>query len=386
MMPEFAALLTSVYPALRTSARVAAEHRVSPPPGCATSMFFWDTGKACGEASSEGGSTENPGEACAVVAIAVHLIRSGVAPDHITVLAPYALQVARITRLLALEVPKVAESGWPSEQRHGKAADLQAGALMDRHAAGRALPNDPQLCLATAETLLKLGRTPPTARLLKHATGLQQVREPAPAGDAARRDGARAAQLAALVVRVEAQVAAVDAFWDGCAAQALQHPGEAINALKRLEGFAVEWKTQGFISAAAAACHARIVMAKRIAAAPAQLSEGMKGLLDVLRKKAEQLLADFATSEGAVHVSSIDRFQGSENDVVLVSLTRSNARGQVGFLKEQARLVVAQSRARLGMYFIGDRATYDTVKHWRAFSAAMHARECAGAKIPLACP
>ncbi|KAJ1474339.1 hypothetical protein T484DRAFT_1832737, partial [Baffinella frigidus] len=142
----------------------------------------------------------------------------------------------------------------------------------------------------------------------------------------------------------------------------------------------------GSISAAALACHARIKMAKRVLDAPMLHSDGVKGLLQTLHKKAEGLLTDFAAGDGAVRACSIDGFQGSENDVVVVSLTRSNPIGKVGFLREQARLVVAQSRARLGMYFVGNRATYDTVTHWREFSAAMEAQGRAGAELPLVCP
>ena len=42
---------------------------------------------------------------------------------------------------------------------------------------------------------------------------------------------------------------------------------------------------QGYISAAAAACHARITMAKRVAGAPTKLSDGVRALLGALRKK-----------------------------------------------------------------------------------------------------
>ncbi|KAJ1495015.1 P-loop containing nucleoside triphosphate hydrolase protein, partial [Baffinella frigidus] len=169
MMPEFAALLTSVYPTLRTSARVAVENRASPQPGCAASMFYWDTCGTCGEASNDGASIMNEGEACAVVALAVHLIRSGVAPERITILAPYAAQVERVKRILAREVPKVSQLGWPSEHMHGKVAAAQAAALEERRDSGRALPADQQLCLAIAETFLKLGRIPPAAHLLQRA-------------------------------------------------------------------------------------------------------------------------------------------------------------------------------------------------------------------------
>jgi hypothetical protein len=58
-----------------------------------------------------------------------------------------------------------------------------------------------------------------------------------------------------------------------------------------------------------------------------------------------------------VRVSSIDNFQGEENDIVIVSLVRSNLRGEIGFLKEEQRVNVLLSRARLGMYLVGNSST-----------------------------
>ncbi len=43
----------------------------------------------------------------------------------------------------------------------------------------------------------------------------------------------------------------------------------------------------------------------------------------------------------------MDRYQGQQNDYVLISLVRTKA---VGHLRDVRRLVVAMSRARLGLY------------------------------------
>ena len=61
--------------------------------------------------------------------------------------------------------------------------------------------------------------------------------------------------------------------------------------------------------------------------------------------------------EQRVHVSTIDMFQGDENDFIIVSLVRSNGNGAIGFLAEESRRCVAQSRARCGMFLIGSEAT-----------------------------
>jgi hypothetical protein len=58
-----------------------------------------------------------------------------------------------------------------------------------------------------------------------------------------------------------------------------------------------------------------------------------------------------------VRVSSVDNFQGEESDIVIVSLVRSNPRGEIGFLKEEQRVNVLLSRARFGMYLVGNSST-----------------------------
>jgi hypothetical protein len=58
-----------------------------------------------------------------------------------------------------------------------------------------------------------------------------------------------------------------------------------------------------------------------------------------------------------VQVSTIDRYQGDENDFVIISLVRSNPQGDLGFMAEESRRCVAQSRARCGMFLIGNATT-----------------------------
>ena len=55
-----------------------------------------------------------------------------------------------------------------------------------------------------------------------------------------------------------------------------------------------------------------------------------------------------------VRVCTVDNFQGEENDIILLSLVRSNESNNVGFLKEENRVCVALSRAKHGFYCIGN--------------------------------
>lgn len=54
----------------------------------------------------------------------------------------------------------------------------------------------------------------------------------------------------------------------------------------------------------------------------------------------------------------IDRYffyrVGEENDIIIVSLVRSNQRGELGFVKTQNRICVTLSRAKFGMYVLGN--------------------------------
>ena len=49
-------------------------------------------------------------------------------------------------------------------------------------------------------------------------------------------------------------------------------------------------------------------------------------------------------------VTTVDKYQGEQNDYVILSLTRTKS---VGFLRDIRRLTVALSRARLGLYILG---------------------------------
>ena len=56
----------------------------------------------------------------------------------------------------------------------------------------------------------------------------------------------------------------------------------------------------------------------------------------------------------SVRVSTVDNYQGEENDIILLSLVRCNPQGSIGFLSTSNRVCVALSRARHGLYCIGN--------------------------------
>jgi len=61
-----------------------------------------------------------------------------------------------------------------------------------------------------------------------------------------------------------------------------------------------------------------------------------------------------------VEIDTVDGFQGREKEVVLITLTRSNDRGEIGFLADTRRTNVALTRARRKLIVVGDSATLAT--------------------------
>ena len=58
-----------------------------------------------------------------------------------------------------------------------------------------------------------------------------------------------------------------------------------------------------------------------------------------------------------ISVNTVDGFQGQEREVIYISLTRSNSKGEIGFLKDVRRMNVALTRARKQLVVVGDSAT-----------------------------
>lgn len=53
-------------------------------------------------------------------------------------------------------------------------------------------------------------------------------------------------------------------------------------------------------------------------------------------------------------VRSVDGFQGQEREAVIISMVRSNKKGQLGFLTDLKRINVAVTRARRHVTIIAD--------------------------------
>lgn len=65
-------------------------------------------------------------------------------------------------------------------------------------------------------------------------------------------------------------------------------------------------------------------------------------------------------------IDTIDSFQGQERDVVIISLVRSNERGEIGFLQDYRRMNVAMTRAKKCLIMIGDSATLANDRYYQS--------------------
>ena len=84
-----------------------------------------------------------------------------------------------------------------------------------------------------------------------------------------------------------------------------------------------------------------------------------------------------------VRVTPIDSYQGEENDIILVSLVRSK---RPGFVKDENRICVALSRAKQGLYCIGNFNLFSRSSTlWAEISKDIHSRQLLRDTLPLQC-
>ena len=70
-----------------------------------------------------------------------------------------------------------------------------------------------------------------------------------------------------------------------------------------------------------------------------------------------------------LEIDTVDGFQGREKEAVVISLVRSNAIGEIGFLSDARRMNVALTRAKRKMIIVGDSATLASDKFFQSLLA-----------------
>jgi len=107
---------------------------------------------------------------------------------------------------------------------------------------------------------------------------------------------------------------------------------------------------------------------------------GYSGQVFLLRKEFKKL--DITT----VRITSVDNYQGEENDIILLSLVRSNKVGSIGFLSASNRVCVALSRAKIGLFVMGNANLLASKNElWRTVLDILKKQSCIGRYLTLQC-
>jgi helicase required for RNAi-mediated heterochromatin assembly 1 len=118
------------------------------------------------------------------------------------------------------------------------------------------------------------------------------------------------------------------------------------------------------------------------------------GQTKILRQMLRGAIEKFRLyDDNMISVQTIDMYQGDENEYVIVSLVRSCV-NSIGFLDSMNRRCVAQSRAKCGLYYVGNvttlsqkitktNKTVNTV--WNALIQEMSTKGCVGEEIGTRC-
>jgi AAA domain len=132
-----------------------------------------------------------------------------------------------------------------------------------------------------------------------------------------------------------------------------------------------------------------------------------KGQLLLIRDKMlrEKLLSKDPNDEDVCRVSTVDRFQGDEEDIIICSLV-VDANSKTAFVKLQNRMVVLLSRARLGLYILANKGFMgnQVPSHWKKtlellespgsndasseslVDSDVFSEQRSGSELPLCCP
>ena len=121
-----------------------------------------------------------------------------------------------------------------------------------------------------------------------------------------------------------------------------------------------------------------------------------QGQTTLIRKCLKQKLEEYAkllnivggeedSEDNKVVVHTVDMYQGDENDIVIVSMVRSNSNRKIGFVGERNRRCVAQSRARCGVYFVGNATMFSNHPTWRPIMEQLSECGRIGSQLEIKC-
>ena len=116
------------------------------------------------------------------------------------------------------------------------------------------------------------------------------------------------------------------------------------------------------------------LLADRVAALPQEERENIRvGIIAPYRAQVEHLKEErifhpqLDAMDRRLVISTVDSFQGQERDLIAITLTRSNEKGEIGFLSDVRRMNVAMTRAKRQLLVVGDSATLGSHPFYQAF-------------------
>ncbi|CAH1102677.1 unnamed protein product [Psylliodes chrysocephalus] len=87
-----------------------------------------------------------------------------------------------------------------------------------------------------------------------------------------------------------------------------------------------------------------------------------------------------------VRIAVLDNYQGEESDIVLLSLVRNNHENSIGFLKLENRVCVALSRAKNGLYIMGNmNLLCSNSEIWPKIQETLRQQQAIGTHLTLRC-
>ncbi|WAR06092.1 ZNFX1-like protein [Mya arenaria] len=102
--------------------------------------------------------------------------------------------------------------------------------------------------------------------------------------------------------------------------------------------------------------------------------------------KIKHLLQERLNRRSLIRVDNVDNYQGEENDIILLSLVRSNDIGNKGFVGHLNRICVSMSRAKKGLFIIGNTRTLLSGRSkWQSIIEKMGEINAVKTKMTLVC-
>ncbi|XP_077302079.1 NFX1-type zinc finger-containing protein 1-like [Arctopsyche grandis] len=99
----------------------------------------------------------------------------------------------------------------------------------------------------------------------------------------------------------------------------------------------------------------------------------------------EELRASTETVRN-IDIQSVDSYQGLENKIIILCLVRNNSKNIIGFLKTSNRLCVALSRAKEGLFILGNAGMLvSNSELWFSIINKLEMKGCIGNFLPLYC-